>query len=81
MSHPTYHDSLVHYSLRNIPIIVPTFNNPTYARNMVEQLRSRDLKDIILIDNASTSPDMQSSLESASQHCDVIKLQVNHGPY
>ena len=81
MSHPTYHNSLVHYSLRNMPIIIPTFNNPTYTRNMVEQLRSRDLKNIILIDNASTLPEMQSFLDFAGQHCHVIKLPVNHGPH
>jgi hypothetical protein len=39
-----------------LPIFIPTFNNITYLRMMVDQLKRLGLHNIIIIDNASDYP-------------------------
>ena len=63
-----------------IPVLVPTFNNPSYCRMMVDQLLRLGFTRIIVIDNASTSADMQQLLASLEGKTDVIRLRRNIGP-
>jgi FkbM family methyltransferase len=47
-----------------VPVLIPCFNAVTCARGMVEQLRARGLRRLILVDNASTYPPMREYLAS-----------------
>jgi FkbM family methyltransferase len=65
--------------LQDIPILIPAFENPAYVRNMIDQLRSRHLDNIVVVDNASTSPEMQAFLGS-DLGATVVRLDRNFGP-
>src|SRR6267378_8713252 len=64
----------------NIPVLIPTFNNPTHLRNMLAQLRALRLNDIRVIDNASTYPPMVDLLGSLEGEYRVIRRAENLGP-
>jgi glycosyltransferase involved in cell wall biosynthesis len=64
----------------SIPILIPTFNNITYLRRMVLQLKAHKLGNIIVVDNASTAPDMLSYLDEIEHEVIVVKLDYNAGP-
>ena len=64
-----------------IPVLVPCFNSPTYARNMLGQLRALGFGRVVLLDNASTSPDMRDWLNSLNGEATVIWLPGNYGPH
>jgi hypothetical protein len=63
----------------DVPILIPTFNNPTHLRNMLAQLRALRLNDIRVIDNASTYPPMLDLLVSLGD-VTVVRLAENAGP-
>ena len=63
-----------------VPILLPTFNNVTYLRNMIAQLIARNLRNVIVIDNASTEPDMLAYLDEVEHSVAVVKLDYNAGP-
>lgn len=65
---------------RDLSIFIPTFNNPTYLRTMVDQLHARDLTNIIVVDNASTTRKMRALLDS-DFGVTVIRLTQNLGPH
>jgi len=46
------------------PVLIPTFNNPTYLRSMTEQLFKYNLNDLIILDNHSSTPEMLELLQS-----------------
>ena len=66
--------------IEGIPVIIPTFNNPTYLKSMVDFLLSRDLKNIVVLDNNSTYPAMVEYLEELSKDIRVINQPDNYGP-
>lgn len=61
-------------------VIIPTFNNPTYLKMMVEQLYSRGLSRILVCDNASQMPEMLAYLHELAKSCDVVMFNENFGP-
>ena len=63
-----------------IPIIIPCFNTVTYVRGMVEQLRARGHRRIVLIDNASTYAPMLDYLQASGPDVTVIAQAENKGP-
>ncbi|WP_175491496.1 glycosyltransferase family 2 protein [Lutimaribacter saemankumensis] len=63
-----------------IPALIPCFNNQTYCRSMISQLRNHGFADITLLDNASTSPEMHSFLDEVSGQVTVRRLEENLGP-
>ncbi len=65
----------------DVPIFVPTFNNPTFTRMMVEQLRAWNLRDITLVDSGSTYGPMVRLLETLEGTLKVIWLERNAGPH
>jgi hypothetical protein len=75
----TSFDSVAAFLQRGMPIFIPAFNNPTYVRNMVNQLRTRRLRNIVVIDNASTSGAMRELLGS-DFGATVVRLERNEGP-
>lgn len=64
----------------DIPVLVPTFNNPTYLTNMVRQLRALRLDNVIVVDNASTYPPMLDLLLQLSREYKVVRNAENYGP-
>ena len=64
-----------------IPVIVPVFNNPTYTKNFVTQLRMLNVKNIVILDNNSTYKPMLELLNNLENEHRVIKLGHNRGPH
>jgi hypothetical protein len=76
----SYH-SLAACLVAEIPVFVPVFNNPTYAANMLRQLKDLGIRNIFFVDNASTYPGMINFLERVAGETTVIRLPENKGPY
>lgn len=72
--------SLGNYLQSEVPILIPCFNTVTYVRGMVEQLRLRGLRHLILLDNASTYPPMLEFLADPGPGVVVIRQETNRGP-
>ncbi|HKL69583.1 hypothetical protein [Salibaculum sp.] len=68
------------YPDAGLPVVVPVFENPTFARMMVAQLLDHGFSDIIVADNASRSPDMLACLEDLAPRAHVERLEQNMGP-
>ncbi len=66
--------------LSDIPMLVCSFNNVTYVRSMLAQLRARGLHNLIVVDNASSVPEMQDYLQSIAATTKVVRLAENRGP-
>jgi hypothetical protein len=74
---------LIKLEVPKLPIIIPTFNNPTYMHMMVNQLNEYefDYNDIIILDNFSKYPEMKIWLDAMSEKgCIVVKKFTNDGP-
>lgn len=63
-----------------LPVVIPTFNNPSYLQNMINQLEKYNLTNIIILDNWSTNPDMNSLLSKLCDKYTVVKKFTNDGP-
>jgi hypothetical protein len=62
-------------------LIVPTFNNPTYVRNFVNQVKLLDKFDLMIVDNNSNFPEMMELLHQLeNEQIKIIKLNNNYGP-
>lgn len=64
----------------NVPVLIPTFNNVTYLRRMVSQLKAKGLRNLIVVDNASSAPGMLDYLDSIQDAVSVVRLDHNVGP-
>ena len=64
-----------------IPVYIPTFNNPTYTNNFINQLERLNLSMITVVDNASTYPPMVKLLHEISSKYELIRLNENRGPH
>lgn len=67
-----------------IPIYILSFNQPTYLRNMIRQLRGLEVKpsEIRIIDNASSFPPALDYLrELENQGFGVLRMERNFGPH
>jgi hypothetical protein len=68
-------------SLENSTLtIIPTFNNPTYTQQMINQCRSYGLKSLVILDGGSTYLPMRTLLSNLSKDFLVIDLPYNPGP-
>lgn len=72
--------SLVAYPSRDLPVVIPCFNNPTYLREMVAQLVGVGLGNLIILDNSSEFPPHLAYLESIEGEFTVIRRKKNDGP-
>ena len=66
--------------LPKIPIVIPTFNNPTYLKNFLAQLKKFPKLDIHIYDNNSTYPPMIHLLDYLSDTFNVKRNKFNRGP-
>jgi FkbM family methyltransferase len=64
----------------DVPVLVPCFNNPTYTARMHDQLRRIGMRNIVYLDNGSTSPEMVSLLHELSREAIVVSVGDNPGP-
>jgi glycosyltransferase involved in cell wall biosynthesis len=63
-----------------IPILIPTFNSVTYLKRMLSQLRGRGLRNVVVVDNASTFPPFLEYLSQIASEVTVIRMSDNRGP-
>lgn len=63
------------------PVLIPTFNNPTFLENTLNQLNSKGLEDICIIDNGSRFKPMIELIEKVASRHHVITLIDNPGPH
>lgn len=64
----------------HVPVIIPAFNNVTYVRDTVRQLREHGVRRIRIIDNASTYGPMVDYLATPEEGVEVHRLSINKGP-
>ena len=64
-----------------VPIYIPTFNNPTYTRNFLNQVDGLNFSQIIILDNKSTYQPMIDLLAQIDSKYEVIRLEENYGPH
>jgi FkbM family methyltransferase len=63
-------------SPENVPVLIPCFNNPTYVRQMLDQLAGLGFKEVSLVDNASDSKEMLALLSEVKR--EGIRVEVLH---
>ena len=63
-----------------IPVLIPSFNAVSYVRSMVDQLRQRGLRRVIIVDNASSYPPMLDYLAAPGSDVTVVLQAENKGP-
>jgi hypothetical protein len=67
--------------IKSTPLIIPTFNNPTFTNHFVEQSLNVGFEIIHIYDNQSTYPPMLKLLKNLEKTCNVIRLTKNEGPH
>jgi hypothetical protein len=67
-------------AVSELPVIIPSYNNPSYLKMMVSQLINYNLKNIIIIDNNSTINGMRELLEDMGSSYTVVSKKTNDGP-
>lgn len=66
--------------VHDIPLIIPTFNNVTYTRNIVDFFYKKNFSNIIILDNASSFEPMIDYLNVLCKDLDVVFQKNNYGP-
>jgi hypothetical protein len=67
--------------ITSVPLIIPTFNNPTYTKNFVTNSISLGFRNIQIYDNDSTFPRMKELLVQLEEDCKIVRLTNNFGPH
>jgi len=67
--------------LDSVPLIIPTFNNPTFTKNFVDQSIAVGFKNIQIFDSDSTYPHMIELLKELEKFCKINRLNKNFGPH
>jgi hypothetical protein len=62
------------------PVIIPTYNNPSYLKLMLNQLNKYNLNNVIIIDNFSLYPEMRELLKELSDKYTIVAKFTNEGP-
>jgi hypothetical protein len=64
-----------------IPILIPSWNNPTYVENIVQQLDHRNFSNIFILDNNSESIGTKKLLQKLEHRGhEIIYFKENFGP-
>lgn len=67
-------------SINSIPIVIPTFNNPTYLCRFIDQLKRFPKLQILIYDNNSTFPPMLQLLDDLEKKFSLVRNNKNRGP-
>jgi len=63
------------------PILIPSWNNPTYIENIVQQLNDRNFRNILILDNNSISIETKKLLKKLKHRgCEILYFKENYGP-
>ena len=65
---------------RELPIVIPVFNNPTYTKNTVDFFGARGFDEFVIINNGSQYPPMQGYLDGLPEKCIILNAPNNPGP-
>lgn len=65
----------------NVPVLVNSFNQLTYLRSMLAQLRRLGMTRVYVLDQASSYPPLLDFLKEIERHVTVIRLRDNNGPH
>jgi hypothetical protein len=72
------------FLLRNtIPVFINSFNQPTYLKNIVNKFSINGFRNIFILDNGSSSPELKDyyhSLEPNKGDVSVLYYNENRGP-
>jgi len=80
MMYKNIKEMMKHISCPPFPVVIPTHNNPTYLKNIINQLKKHSLTDIIILDNFSLYPEMRNLLKDLSKDYIVVSKFTNEGP-
>ena len=67
-------------AINSIPIIIPTFNNPTYLCRFLEKLKRFPKLQILIYDNKSTFPPLLQLLDDLEKNYSIVRNSENRGP-
>lgn len=73
-------DAIKSFNENDVPIFIPVFEQVSYAKHMVEQLKSLGISNFVLCDNNSTYKPMLDYLDEVSKDHRVCYLGYNFGP-
>jgi len=68
---------------KTVPIVINSFNQPTYLKNIINKLLINNFKNIIVLDNNSTNSDLISyyeDLKNEGKFVTVLYYNDNKGP-
>jgi len=72
------------FLLRNtMPVFINSFNQPTYLKNLVGKFRDNGFRNIFILDNGSTSPELSEyyrGIDPKSGEVRVLYYNENRGP-
>jgi hypothetical protein len=71
--------ALMEIDKSEVPIFIPTFNQPSLLKMTLLQLAGHSNR-IVIFDNNSTYPPMLELLDQVSKDVDVVMSSRNHGP-
>ena len=68
---------------QTVPVVINSFNQPTYLLRMIAKLVANDFRDFWIIDQASTTSETRDALRliESSASCRVFRLRENSGPH
>jgi hypothetical protein len=68
---------------RSTPVVVNSFNQLTYLRNMVERLRDEGFRNLYILDQASTHRPLKDWLAGVEERNEALPLfsATNNGPH
>ena len=68
---------------RSLPVIINSFNQFTYLKNLVEKLEEQQFKNIVVLDNASTYQPLLTYYETLKQEnrAVIVYYLENKGPH
>lgn len=64
-----------------VPVVVNSYNQPTYLRMMLTQLKRLGCRKLFVLDQGSTYPPLLDYLREIDKEVTVIRLRENHGPH
>ena len=67
--------------MRSYPVVINSFNQPTYLKLMIRQLMELSVERIVVIDQRSDNPELLEYLHDIRKDVSIIKLRENLGPH
>lgn len=68
---------------KTVPVIFNSFNQPTYLRNLIDRLSSEGFRNLYVLDQASSNPDLLNYYRGGASDsgCTILYLGKNMGPH